>query len=258
MIAFVEFAGAWIYDIIHTRWTDWPGLLVGAPPRVRARASVRRARARAREDGSSRSPLAAPAQRRAAVAMAGRRRLPTILSWPTALLRYTRPCRCGRSLSSAPLGATPTPLPRDLMAPMATEYLPTEVEAAWYEWWEECGLFKPESAGREGPGLERRTFAMVLPPPNVTGALHIGHALTVSIQDVLARWRRMHGDEVIWIPGLDHAGIATQTVVEKKLAKERGLTRHDLGREAFVDEVWAWHGACDSRAHSRRAVLMLP
>ena len=207
----------------------------------------------------SRRTLSAPAQqRRAAFAMAGRRRFPTVLPWPTAVLRNTRPCRCGRSLSSAPLGATAAPLPRDLRAPMATEYLPTEVEAAWYDWWEERGLFKPESAGRGRPGPERRTFAMVLPPPNVTGALHIGHALTVSIQDVLARWRRMHGDAVIWIPGLDHAGIATQTVVEKKLSKERGLTRHDLGREAFVDEVWAWHGACGRLANRCTAGLMLP
>jgi hypothetical protein len=127
---------------------------------------------------------------------------------------------------------------------MATEYLPTEVEAAWYEWWEERGLFKPEAADVQARAAsDRRTFAMVLPPPNVTGALHIGHALTVAIQDVLARWRRMHGDAVVWVPGLDHAGIATQTVVEKRLAKERGLTRHDLGREAFIEEVWAWHRA---------------
>ena len=153
------------------------------------------------------------------------------------------------------LSSRPARQPLDPLAPMATEYLPTEVEAGWYDWWEEQGLFKPTANAALGrDGSERRTFAMVLPPPNVTGALHIGHALTVAIQDVLARWRRMHGDAVVWIPGLDHAGIATQTVVEKKLAKERGLTRHDLGRDAFVDEVWAWHGACGntSRAHVLR------
>ena len=120
------------------------------------------------------------------------------------------------------------PLPRDLTEPMAQEYLPLAVEERWYEWWEAEGLFKPKSAAAAKGG---RTFSMVLPPPNVTGALHIGHALTVAIQDVLARWRRMRGDAVVWVPGLDHAGIATQTVVEKRLAKERGLTRHDLGRE---------------------------
>ncbi len=169
-------------------------------------------------------------------------------------------CRCGRSGTSAPPAKSRNPapaLPRDLLEPMAAEYLPTEVEAAWYDWWEENGLFKPESSQRGARDAQGRTFTMVLPPPNVTGALHIGHALTVAIQDVLARWRRMHGDAVLWVPGLDHAGIATQTVVEKKLAKERGLTRHDLGREAFVDEVWAWHGKC-RRLRACPVPLLLP
>ena len=88
---------------------------------------------------------------------------------------------------------------------------------------------------------DKKTYSMILPPPNITGKLHIGHALTVSIQDVVARWKRMCGYDVLWVPGLDHAGIATQTVVEKILQRDRGQTRHDLGREAFLDEVWAWH-----------------
>jgi valyl-tRNA synthetase len=95
-------------------------------------------------------------------------------------------------------------------------------------------------------------FTMLLPPPNVTGVLHIGHALTVAVQDTLARWRRMRGDSVQWIPGLDHAGIATQTVVEKRLLRDRGLTRYDLGREAFLDEAWAWNDA-----HGRRILEQL-
>ena len=78
---------------------------------------------------------------------------------------------------------------------------------------------------------------MMLPPPNVTGTLHIGHALTCSIQDTIARWRRMKGYNVLWLPGTDHAGIATQVVVEKKLKKDRGVSRHDLGRELFLKEV---------------------
>ncbi|POM60207.1 Valyl-tRNA synthetase [Phytophthora palmivora] len=82
---------------------------------------------------------------------------------------------------------------------------------------------------------------MILPPPNVTGALHIGHALTITIQDAIARWHRMRGFEVRWLPGLDHAGIATQSVVERKLQKEKGLSRYDLGREAFVNQVWQWN-----------------
>ncbi|KAF9547657.1 hypothetical protein EC957_008014 [Mortierella hygrophila] len=83
-------------------------------------------------------------------------------------------------------------------------------------------------------------FTMLLPPPNVTGYLHIGHALTASIQDSIVRWRRMRGESVSWVPGMDHAGISTQTVVEKKLMRERKLTRHDLGREAFIKEIWGW------------------
>jgi valyl-tRNA synthetase len=82
-------------------------------------------------------------------------------------------------------------------------------------------------------------FVMVIPPPNVTGSLHLGHALTNSIQDALVRYHRMSGRRVLWVPGTDHAGIATQSVVEKRLKLE-GKTRHDLGREAFVQRVWAW------------------
>jgi valyl-tRNA synthetase len=80
-------------------------------------------------------------------------------------------------------------------------------------------------------------FVLVIPPPNVTGALHIGHALTNAIQDTVIRYQRMKGRNALWVPGTDHAGIATQTVVEKKVAREQGKTRHDLGREAFLDEV---------------------
>jgi valyl-tRNA synthetase len=122
---------------------------------------------------------------------------------------------------------------------MADAYYPEAVEAAWYDWWEAEGFFRPQ------PG--RGSFSMVIPPPNVTGALHIGHALTNSIQDAIVRWQRMKkttGGEsqpgVVWIPGTDHAGIATQTVVEKMIAKTSGQTRHKLGREAFVKEVWKW------------------
>ena len=163
-----------------------------------------------------------------------------------------RVCGCralgGAAEPASPGAAPPSDLPRDLAAPLPSAYDPTAVEAAWYEWWEAEGLFKPRAGAV-------RPFAMVLPPPNVTGALHIGHALTVAIQDSLARWRRMRGDAVLWVPGLDHAGIATQTVVEKRLAKERGLTRHDLGREAFTEEVWAWHGQYGRRIVEQLRVL---
>ena len=85
-----------------------------------------------------------------------------------------------------------------------------------------------------------KIFMMVIPPPNVTGKLHLGHALTNAVEDSVARWRRMNGAVTLWNPGCDHAGIATQVVVEKKLWKEQKITRHDLGRDKFVEKVWQW------------------
>ncbi len=112
-------------------------------------------------------------------------------------------------------------------------YNPKKVEEKWYKLWEEKGYFEPTYDKR------KPKFSMVIPPPNVTGVLHIGHALNNTIQDVLARYKRMDGYDVLWIPGTDHAGIATQNVVEREIAKE-GLTRHDLGREKFLERVWKW------------------
>lgn len=125
---------------------------------------------------------------------------------------------------------------------MSSNFDSVAVERDWYEWWESSGLFRAssdaDSFARRLPA-SGRTFSMILPPPNVTGELHVGHALTVAIQDAIVRRRRMLGDNVVWIPGLDHAGIATQAVVERRL-RQRNQTRHDLGRDAFVDEVWQW------------------
>ncbi|NUN53097.1 MAG: valine--tRNA ligase, partial [Planctomycetaceae bacterium] len=119
-----------------------------------------------------------------------------------------------------------------------TRYDPHEVEARLYPLWERRGDWTADAAAvREG---RRRPFVVMIPPPNVTGALHMGHALNNTLQDVLCRWRRMCGDEVLWLPGIDHAGIATQAVVEKKLLEERKTRRVDMGREAFLGEVWAW------------------
>ena len=108
-----------------------------------------------------------------------------------------------------------------------------QVDPKWYAFWESIGAF------RAMPESDRPPFSMVLPPPNVTGQLHIGHALNQTLPDIIARWRRMHGDDVLWLPGTDHAGIATQNVVEGQLAME-GKSRHDLGREAFEERVWDW------------------
>lgn len=127
---------------------------------------------------------------------------------------------------------------------MAEQYDPPAVEAAWYDWWSAKGYFKPDTSKKE-------KFVMVIPPPNVTGALHMGHALTNSIQDSLTRWHRMKGDCTLWVPGTDHAGIATQTVVEKRLMRERNVTRHDLGREAFNNEVMSWKDEYSARIVSQ-------
>ncbi|MFZ1199718.1 MAG: valine--tRNA ligase [Desulfobacterales bacterium] len=112
-------------------------------------------------------------------------------------------------------------------------YEPQAVESRWYEFWEEQGLFDAQV------DPSSRSFSIVIPPPNVTGVLHMGHALNNTLQDILCRYRRQRGDNVLWMPGTDHAGIATQNVVERKLAEE-GLDRHRLGREKFIEAVWQW------------------
>nr|XP_036881965.1 valine--tRNA ligase, mitochondrial [Manis javanica] len=128
---------------------------------------------------------------------------------------------------------------KDVSQPLPPAYSPWYVEAAWYPWWVQEGFFKPEYQTRL-PQATGEAFSMCIPPPNVTGSLHIGHALTVAIQDALVRWHRMRGDQVLWVPGSDHAGIATQAVVEKQLWKDRRVRRHELSREAFLREVWKW------------------
>lgn len=117
------------------------------------------------------------------------------------------------------------------MTDLATSYEHESVEEKWYPVWESSGYFKPA-----GEGLP---MSMVIPPPNVTGALHMGHALNNTLQDIVARFYRLQGRRVLWVPGTDHAGIATQNVVEKQLQKE-GVTRNQLGRESFVKRVWQW------------------
>ncbi len=119
---------------------------------------------------------------------------------------------------------------------MDSRYSPQDIEEKWYRVWREAGAFEPK--GRSGPG-EGKPFTIVIPPPNVTGALHMGHALNNTLQDVLTRFKRLQGYRTLWQPGTDHAGIATQSVVEKQLAKE-GVRRQDLGREKFVEKIWEW------------------
>ena len=121
----------------------------------------------------------------------------------------------------------------DTLKGLAKTYDPAAVERDWYERWEASGYFTPER------DPQREPYTVIMPPPNVTGELHMGHALFVTVEDILIRWRRMQGRPALWLPGADHAGIAGQWVVEKELAAE-GLTRHELGREKFLERVWEW------------------
>ncbi|VEU21569.1 DEKNAAC102344 [Brettanomyces naardenensis] len=126
-----------------------------------------------------------------------------------------------------------------LQDPSFSSYDPQAVESSWYSWWVKQGFFEPEFT-KDGKIKPEGLFVIPAPPPNVTGALHIGHALTVSIQDALVRWNRMKGKTVLFVPGFDHAGIATQSVVEKNLWTHERKTRHDFGRAAFIEKVWEW------------------
>ena len=116
---------------------------------------------------------------------------------------------------------------------MPPAYDPKDLEARWYDFWEKSGYFTASQTS------DKPSFSMVIPPPNVTGSLHMGHALNHTLQDLIARFKRMNGFNVLWLPGTDHAGIATQNVVERELRKE-GKTRYDLGREAFIQRTWEW------------------
>ena len=130
------------------------------------------------------------------------------------------------------------------MKTLADRYNPQEVESKIYKWWEESGYFKSQDQSTKPP------FSIILPPPNVTGFLHLGHALDHTIQDLMIRWKRMSGYNTMWLPGTDHAGIATQAVVEKEL-KKNNITRHQLGREKFVEEVWKWKNEYGDRIYKQ-------
>ncbi|KAG7394081.1 hypothetical protein PHYBOEH_005841, partial [Phytophthora boehmeriae] len=143
---------------------------------------------------------------------------------------------------------TPKGEKKSMSEPMLAAYNPVAVEAAWQDWWEASGFFSCSDDKIQQAKPDER-FVMVIPPPNVTGSLHLGHALTVAIQDALTRWHRMLGHATLWVPGTDHAGIATQSVVEKRLLKEEGKSRHDLGREKFLERVWDWKNQYESRIH---------
>jgi valyl-tRNA synthetase len=137
---------------------------------------------------------------------------------------------------------------------MATTELPKQFDHSaaqdrWYPFWEENGYFHSE------PNQDKKPFTIVIPPPNVTGALHLGHALNNTLQDVLIRQKRMQGFEALWVPGVDHAGIATQAVVERRLLQEEKKSRHDLGREGLVRRIWAWKDEYQARILSQLKLM---
>ena len=141
---------------------------------------------------------------------------------------------------------TTTAFDLSILSNLTGAYDASVVEDPIYAYWEDNGWFRPTEASES----EVAPFTVIMPPPNVTGVLHLGHAVTLTIEDALIRWHRMLGEPALWLPGLDHAGIATQSVVEQQLARE-GMTRHDLGREAFEERVWDWVGVTRPRITSQ-------
>ena len=135
------------------------------------------------------------------------------------------------------------------LADLPKQYDPRAAQDRWYDFWLEKGYFHADPASGKPP------YTIVIPPPNVTGALHLGHALNNTLQDILIRWRRMQGYDTLWMPGTDHAGIATQAVVEKRLRDEEKKTRHDLGREALVERIWAWKDEYEKRILSQLRLM---
>jgi len=134
-------------------------------------------------------------------------------------------------------------------ASLPKAYEPSEVESRWYSFWKERGYFAAQDVSDKPP------YCIVIPPPNITGSLHMGHAVFVTLQDILIRWKRMSGYNALWLPGTDHAGIATQMIVERELVAKEGLSRHDLGREKFLERVWAWKAKYGSRITEQFQVL---
>src|SRR4051794_22061827 len=149
----------------------------------------------------------------------------------------------GPSDSSSPAGIGGAP-------DLTKAYEPREVESRWYAFWEKEGVFEAS----DDPNDTRPVYVVPMPPPNVTGSLHMGHALTNTLEDALVRYHRMRGFNTLWQPGMDHAGIATQTVVERQLQRD-GKTRHDLGREEFIKRVWQWKAESGGRIQIQQRVI---
>src|SRR5262249_35683492 len=130
---------------------------------------------------------------------------------------------------------------RDMATELAKAYDSKEAQQKWLKFWEERGYFKSD------PDPSKKPYTIMIPPPNVTGALHMGHALNNTLQDVLIRWRRMQGYNALWMPGTDHAGIATQAVVERLVFAQEKKTRDELGRDELVKRIWDWKDKYEAR-----------
>jgi valyl-tRNA synthetase len=134
---------------------------------------------------------------------------------------------------------------------LPSQYDHQGAQSRWYKVWEERGYFHAEVGAKDAAGKLKKPYTIVIPPPNVTGALHLGHALNNTLQDILIRMKRMQGFNTLWMPGTDHAGIATQAVVERRLLEEEKLSRHDLGREGLVARIWQWKEQYEARIISQ-------
>ena len=130
---------------------------------------------------------------------------------------------------------------------LPSQYDHEGAQRRWYKVWEQRGYFHAEPGAKDAAGNVKPPYTIVIPPPNVTGALHLGHALNNTLQDILIRMKRMQGFNALWMPGTDHAGIATQAVVERRLLEEQKLSRHDLGREGLIEKIWEWKAQYEKR-----------
>ena len=134
---------------------------------------------------------------------------------------------------------------QNLFDELPKQYDHLAAQERWSKYWEEKGFF------HSAPNPNKKPYSIVIPPPNVTGALHLGHALNNTLQDIMIRMKRMQGFETLWVPGVDHAGISTQAIVEKRLFEREKKTRHDIGREALVQRIWAWKDQYQQRILSQ-------
>lgn len=135
------------------------------------------------------------------------------------------------------------------------QYDPQAAQTRWFAFWEQRGYFNADPGQTGADGQPKPSHTIMIPLPNVTGALHMGHALNGTVQDLITRWRRMQGYEALWMPGTDHAGIATQSIVEKRMLEEEGKTRHDIGRDALVERIWKWKDVYEARILSQQKQL---